>query len=138
MTAAPKPSASPVMPNAAVIAGAATCCASCNAYEDRLEEIRMAVTLDRTKSNPYGRTTIEYAIWELRQTIDNLRKQNRHDRKQWKHEVRERRNVRLALLRFVESYDAEPVKLSGFIANGDTINRRLAKLLKLGRELKHD
>lgn len=80
-------------------------CASCKAYEDRLEEIRMAVSLDRTEKNPYGRTTIEYAIWEQRHTIDRLRKQNSHDRKQWKHEVFEQRKLRRAAERKLKTYD---------------------------------
>lgn len=46
-------------------------------YEDRLEEIRMALNLERPKSNPYEVNTIEYRIWELRQDLQDLRKENR-------------------------------------------------------------
>lgn len=110
-------------------------CKSCNAYEDRLEEIRMAVTLDQPAKNPYGQTTIEYQIWELRQTIENLRKQNRHDRKQWKNEVREQKTLRRTALKLVKAYDNEPKEPSKFISNGDKLNAHLAQLVKLARKL---
>lgn len=63
-------------------------CLSCSDYEDRLEEIRMALVTVQPKSNPYARETIEFGIFDLRQTLEYLRKQNKHDRKQWKCEVR--------------------------------------------------
>lgn len=50
----------------------------CNAYEDRLEEIRMALTLDRPKKNPYEPKTIEHSIWELRETVKRLSKYHKN------------------------------------------------------------
>jgi hypothetical protein len=72
-----QPHAYPSLPNETVATWlpkvGPTCCASCNAYEDRLEEVRMAVTLDRPEKNPYERMTVEYAVWELREENKRLR-----------------------------------------------------------------